>query len=154
MTDSRPTAAILSRWLRDSGSLTRGDVTHIEIDLEHKTDISRLFFLTATYSADAPSGLPRRLVVKTPPLQASAEDYSPSELKFYREVAPLLASPPVVRCLAVVENEERDSGTIVLEDLRATHDHPPWPIPPARSQAELAIDALACVHARYWEAPA
>jgi hypothetical protein len=153
MDDSWPTAANLSRWLRHSGSLSRGDVTHVDVDLEHKTDISRLFFLTATYSADAPPDLPQRLVVKTPPAQASAEDYSPSELKFYREVAPVLASPPLVRCLAVIENEERSSGTIVLEDLRTTHDHPAWPIPPTRSQAELAIDALAHVHARFWEAP-
>jgi len=149
MDESWPTAAKLSRWLRHSGNLSCGTVTQADVDLEHQTEISRLFFLTAAYSADAPADLPRRLVVKTPPVQANAEDYSPSELQFYREVAPVLASPPVVRCLAVVENE----GTIVLEDLRATHDHPPWPIPPTKDQAEIAIDALAHVHGSYWEAP-
>ena len=149
MDDSWPTAAKLSRWLRHSGSLACGSVTHVDVALEHKSEISSLFFLTATYSVDAPSDLPRRLVVKTPPAQAGGEDYSPSELQFYREVAPPLASPPVVRCLAVIENE----GTIVLEDLRATHDHPLWPIPPTKFQAEIAIDALAHVHAPYWEAP-
>jgi hypothetical protein len=140
-----PTAAILSDWLRDSGSLPRGDVAHVHIDLTHKTEISKLVFLTATYTPEAPSDLPRRLVVKSPLVQPDVY----SESQFYREVAPMFASPPVAPCFAVVED---GSGIIVLEDLRATHDHPPWPIPPSREQSEVAIDALARVHAACWEA--
>jgi len=142
-----PTATTLSDWLRRSGSLPNGDVAHVHIDLTHKTDISKLVFLTATYTPDAPPHLPRRLVVKSPFVQPAMKN----ESEFYREVAPMLASPPVAPCLAVVEN---DSEILVLEDFRATHDHPPWPIPPGREQSEAAIDALARVHAAYWEAPA
>lgn len=134
---------VLSQWLRDSGTLSRGDILHLEIDLEHQTDISRLTFVTATFSSGAPANLPVRMVVKTP----LSSDHRPAEVQFYREVAPVLPTPPLVRCLATVEDE----GTIVLEDLRATHNHRPWPIPPSRPQAETAIDALAHVHARYWE---
>jgi len=132
-----PTAATLSDWLRR-------DVVHIHLDLEHKTPISTLFFVTATYSG--PSDLPRHIVVKSPLVPPTAD----CELKFYREVAPLIGSPPLVNCLAAVENGS--SEVIVLEDLRATHDHPPWPIPPNREQSEAAIDALAHVHAVCWEA--
>ena len=141
-----PTAATLSEWLRRSGTLRSGDVAHVHIDLTHTTEISKLVFLIATYSPDAPPDLPRRLVVKSPLVQPSS--YSESE--FYREVAPMLASPPLAACHAVVDD---GSGIIVLEDLRATHDHPPWPIPPSREQSEAAIDVLARVHAAYWEAP-
>ncbi|PWT92610.1 MAG: aminoglycoside phosphotransferase, partial [Blastocatellia bacterium] len=56
-------------------------------------------------------------------------------------------------CLAALESDDKSSGLIVLEDLRATHDHPIWPIPPSNDQSEMAVDALAMVHARCWEAP-
>jgi len=139
MYDSQPTAAALSDWLGR-------DVAHIHLDLEHKTPISTLFFVTATYTPGAPPDLPRHIVVKSPLVPPTAD----CELKFYREVAPIIGSPPLVNCLAAVENGS--SEVIVIEDLRATHDHPPWPIPPSRGQSELAIDALAHVHAACWEA--
>ena len=60
-----------------------------------------------------------------------------------------METPPVVRCLATIE----DSSTIVIEDLRSTHDHPPWPVPPSRTQCERAVEALAHVHAHWWESP-
>src|SRR6476469_2485002 len=95
-----PTAATLSEWLRHSGTLRSGDVAHVHIDLTHKTEISKLVFLIATYTPDAPPDLPRRLVVKSPLVQPSS--YSESE--FYREVAPMLASPPLAACHAVVDD--------------------------------------------------
>lgn len=120
-------------------------VTDLRIELELDTTISKLVFLTATYSAEAPADLPRRLVVKSP---HSVEN---SEVKFYRQLAPVMETPPIVRCLAAIEDWDR--GTVVLEDLRATHDHPPWPLPPSRSHCELAVEALARVHAQWWESP-
>jgi hypothetical protein len=150
MDDTSLTAATLSSWLRRSGSLPGGDISEIHIDLEHSAPISKLYFLTATYTPDAPADLPRHLVVKSPWVQASGDG---PEMQFYRDVAPTLATPPLVRCLAAIENSAEMTETIVLEDLRATHDQRPWPIPPTKSQSEAAIDALAHVHARYWEAP-
>ncbi len=144
-----PTAATLSDWLRRSGSLPNGAVEHVHVDLVHKTYISKLFFLTATYTPDVPSDLPRHLVVKSPLVPPTAD----CELKFFREVAPIIGSPPLVNCLAAVENSDGSSEVIVLEDIRATHDHPPWPIPPGRAQSEVAIDVLARVHALCWGAP-
>jgi len=150
MSDSPPTAATLSHWLRRSGSLPRGDITQVHVNLDHQTPISSLLFLTVEYTADAPTDLPRRIVVKSPHARSSGDG---AEVQFYRDVAPILTSPPLVRCLAVLENSDTNRETIVLEDLRATHDHPDWPIPPPVNQSEQAIDALAHLHARYWEAP-
>ena len=151
MRNSSLTAETLSRWLHSSGTLSRGRVTDVQVNLEFETPISTLFFLTATYSSDAPADLPRHLVVKSP-LSTPALSESNAELWFYRDLAPSLGTPPAARCLATIADES-DSETIVLEDLRATHDHPPWPLPPSRMQCELALDALARLHARWWEAP-
>lgn len=147
MNDSLPIVAKLSDWLRRSGALSRGDITHVKIDLEYNAPISKLVFVTTTYTPDAPPDLSRHLVIKSPVAQVSDN----SEIQFYREVATLLPAPPLVRCVATVEDE--NYGTIVLEDLRATHDHPPWPVPPTTKQSKLAIDALAQVHSKYWESP-
>ena len=152
MLDSSPTAATLSRLLRASGTLRSGDIAHIEIDLQHNTDLSKLVFLTATYTSDAPADLPRHLVIKTPLVQSSQDDHSRGELQFYRRVSSVLSCPPVPQCLAAIESDDGNAGIIVLEDLRATHDQRPWPLPPTKYQSETAIDALAHVHAAYWEA--
>src|SRR5262245_16653841 len=124
MRDALPTPARLTSWLRASGILPRGEIIHVHADLQHTTDISKLVFLTATYTPDAPSGLPHRLVVKSPLVQPSNQEHGRAELRFYRDVAPLVAGPPVVQCLAVVKENDRESATLVLEDLRSTHDHP------------------------------
>lgn len=152
MDDWMPTAATLSRWLHDFGTLPCGAISEVRVELEVETTISRLAFLTATYSPDAPANLPRQLVVKSPLAEHRGEDYGDSELQFYRQLAPALGTPPLVRCLAA--DSDGTPGVVVLEDLRATHDHPPWPIPPSRNQCESAINALAWVHAQWWEAPA
>jgi hypothetical protein len=146
------TATILSRWLSDSGTLVSGAVVDVHVELETETTTSTLVFLNVTYSRDIANSLSPHLVVKSPLSPASARESGDSELQFYRRIAPSREAPPLVRCYAAVE--DRDNEVIVLEDLRSTHDHPPWPIPPSRKQCEAAVDALARVHARWWESPA
>jgi hypothetical protein len=142
---------LLSRWLLHSGALTTGRVTAIEIDADIETPISRLIFLKATYS-DPHNDLPDRLVVKVQAPLGIVPDAGERELEFYATLAPQIGSPPLARCLAAIRRDEESSqGVLVLQDLRATHDHPSWPLPPSPSQSERAVDALARVHARWWE---
>jgi ecdysteroid kinase len=151
MRNSSPTAAILSSWLRRSGTLACGAINDVRVELEVETTISKLVFITVVYSSDAPANLPSQMVVKSPLNVPTILDDSTAEMQFYSRLAPVLGAPPLVRCLAT--GEDGDDGTVVLEDLRATHDHPPWPLPPSRKQCESALDALARVHAQWWEAP-
>jgi aminoglycoside phosphotransferase (APT) family kinase protein len=132
--------------------LPSGAVTGVRVELETETTTSMLRCLTVSYSPDAPNDSPRYLVVKSP--SSSDRKANSSELQFYRVLAPVLGTPPLVRCYAVIADGDGDPGTLVLEDVRATHDHPPWPIPPSRNQCEAALDTLASVHAQWWEAPA
>lgn len=146
------TATKLSRWLHGSDALPHGSVTDVRVELEIKSHTSTLVFVTATYSPDAPSDLPRNLIIKSPLVSRGAREVNSSELQFYRLLAPVLGTPPLVRCYAATEHDDDEPGILVLEDLRATHDHPPWPIPPSRKESEAAVDALARVHAQFWEA--
>jgi hypothetical protein len=151
---ARPlTASILSDWLHRFGALSSGAVADIRVEQEITTWVSTLTFLTAAYTSDASADLPRRLVVKSLLVPPAAPDDHGAEAHFYRNVAPLLGGPPLVRCVAALDGNDADSETVVLEDLRETHDHPPWPLPPSPAQCERAIDALARIHAHWWEAP-
>jgi Ecdysteroid kinase-like family len=146
MRDPSLTAETLTRWLRDAGTMTRGVVTDVRVELEHDTPISKLVFLSVTYSSEAEAALPRSLAIKWPRL--SHED---SEVQFYRQLAPSMAAPPVLRCLAAIQ--DFDTNILVLEDLRASHNHPAWPLPPSWTDCERAVAALAQVHAQWWESP-
>lgn len=145
---------VLSEWMSRSGSLPRGRIESLRVDLEHETSISNLVFVEATYTPDAPPDLPTRLVVKSPLLASPTPRNGMGEAAFYTQLAPLAGTPPLVRCVAAVEAQGDVREVLVLEDVRATHDHPSWPLPPSRVQCELAIETLAQIHARWWEAPA
>ncbi|MEO8192920.1 MAG: aminoglycoside phosphotransferase family protein [Gemmatimonadales bacterium] len=152
MHQSAVSPEVLSRLLHSSGALPAGTVTAIDIDREVETPVSRLAFVTATYSSDSPPGLPHQLVVKSPIVSSILPDAGARELEFYRRLAPTIGSPPLARCLATVDAGNGAPETLVLQDLRATHDHPAWPLPPSRVQSERAVETLAHVHAEWWEA--
>jgi hypothetical protein len=142
----------LTGWLRHSGALGAGRVRRVDTELEVPTGVSTLVFLRVAY-AGAPDDLPTHVVVKQPMASAPMPNVGGAEVEFYRRLAPSLGAPPLVRCLAAMEGVGQCPPTLVLEDLRATHDHRPWPLPPSRWQSGAAIDALADVHARWWQHP-
>src|SRR5690349_3238537 len=96
---ARLSAAEFTAMLRDAGALPRGAVTSLEITKRVRTEVSHLCFATATYSDDAPQ-LPRNVMVKWPVEGGPAPEGGLPELTFYRKLAPALASPPIVRCVA------------------------------------------------------
>jgi hypothetical protein len=137
--------------LREGGRLARGAVTGVEVRRRLQTTVSHLCFARLTYDDEA-SGLPNDVLMKWPLAGGAAADQGLSEPAFYKQIAPDLGSPPIVRCIASAPPSS-ETQWLILEDLRSTHTSPPWPDPPSRSEAEGAVTALAHVHARWWEAP-
>ncbi len=144
-------AKALTQWLRTSGTLSSGRVSDVAVQLEHKTTVSTLAFARVAYSADAPPGLPSNVVVKQSLAAGGSPNVAPAEIDFYRRLAPAAPASPLARCLAAIDGDGKRGPLLVLEDLRATHDHKPWPMPPSEHQAEAAVDALASIHACWWE---
>src|SRR5688572_4486395 len=140
-------------WLRRAGSLRDGSVSTIHVNETVDTWVSRLFFLTASYT-DAPD-LPTALVIKMP--SASALEASPDanrkEAQFYGSLAPTLDNSPTVRCFAALEPHDDEPAILVLEDVRATHHTSSWPSPPSDAECESAIDTLAQIHAHWFRSP-
>ena len=141
----------LTSALRAAGTLQRGDVASVEVTEQLETTVSCLNFVNASYSAGATPSLPARLLLKWPLERSAAPEQVGAESVFYREVAPKLPAPPIVRCLAVAPPES-DQQWLLLEDLRSSHACPPWPERPSDQQVQGAVAVLAQFHCRWWDA--
>jgi hypothetical protein len=143
------TPEALTSALRASGKLHEGEVARVTVTQEQQTAISHLRFLEVGYNSASLPALPTRLLLKWP-IQPSTEPGADAESTFYRDLAPALSSPPIVRCLAtapVVSTEQ----WLLLEDLRPTHDSPAWPHCPDDRDLQSAVVVLARLHAGWWE---
>lgn len=152
--DSPPTTpAALTAALCEAGTLQRGKIVSVAITKRLETMISHLWFLEIVYSADSSPRLPDRLLLKWALKESAAPEHGDPEVVFYRELAPSLPSPPIVRCLAAAPPTSKDRW-LLIEDLRSSHTNPPWPERPADNHVQAAAAALAQVHARWWDSPA
>jgi Ecdysteroid kinase-like family len=76
------------------------------------------------------------------------------EVEFYKQVAPLASTSLVPRCFDAVLDTETKEWHLVLEDLTGTHViATAWPLPPSFEQCQLMVDALARIHAEWWDHP-
>jgi len=138
--------------LYDAGTLQQGTILSIANTEQIKTPISNLWFLEVIYSSDASPKLPTRLLLKWAHEQSAAPECGDPEVVFYRDLAPLLTSPPMVHCLAAAPPTSKERW-LIIEDLRSSHTNPPWPERPGDKEVHDAVAVLARVHARWWEAP-
>jgi hypothetical protein len=144
------TARDLTGTLRAGGALQRGEVARVEVREQRETAVSHLQWLEVEFSPGSYPALPNRLLLKWP-IAASPADPS-SETTFYRELAPALASPPIVHCLATALESDAVQW-LLLEDLRESHACPPWPEHPPDHDLQAAVAVLARLHAHWWQRP-
>ncbi|HEX6127007.1 MAG TPA: oxidoreductase family protein, partial [Pyrinomonadaceae bacterium] len=110
-----------------------------------------------SYNDALGAGGPRSLFLKIPHVlsESSAvlgvDDHA--EVDFYREVAPGIGCPPLVRCYDAAYLNETKHSHILLEDLTETHSQPEQNTAPCEDMSRLAVEALAKVHARCWKQP-
>jgi Phosphotransferase enzyme family len=145
------TPSELSSALYAAGSLQQGEVVGATITKRFQTTVSNLWFLELEYDGSS-SELPHRLVVKWPLKHSPAPDQGIPEGTFYRELAPMISSPPIVRCLATASPTSKPQW-LILEDLRQSHSNPPWPECPGDDQVYEAVAVLARFHAAWWNSP-
>jgi hypothetical protein len=73
-----------------------------------------------------------------------------AEIEFYERVAPLMPSPPIVRCFDAATSQDQGRAHLLLADLCDTHSHPPQNTAPGEHDSLRAVEALAQCHARWW----
>jgi aminoglycoside phosphotransferase (APT) family kinase protein len=88
--------------------------------------------------------------MKWPVEQSPAPERGIPEVVFYRELAPSLSSPPIVRCLATAASTSKQQW-LILEDLQQTHSNPDWPKQPTTYQLKEVATLLARLHSTWWD---
>ncbi|HEY7356418.1 MAG TPA: phosphotransferase [Ktedonobacterales bacterium] len=151
----------LTAVLRQAGALQQGTVTKIESETTNAFN-SVTSHLFVQYSADAPPDVPTRLILKRNKATNQGAEDGVEEVKFYTFVASLPEHPAIiVPCYAAAYDEQSGDSYLLLQDLSATH-RPPLTREqqiglvegvPAAADLEGVVDALAQLHAYWWDHP-
>jgi hypothetical protein len=143
----------LTSVLRNSGVLGESRVVEVEAENARDTILSHIVRLKLTYDRVV-SGAPPSLLLKT----ARCDRLNPAwvggrqEVAFYTKVATRMPSGLVPRCFDADWNAETNEWHVLLEDLTATHMiATTWPVPPTLDQCTTIVQALAQVHAGWWD---
>jgi thiamine kinase-like enzyme len=109
--------------------------------------------LIPTYSDDAQPTPPARLFLKCSRRDAElgVPGIGNRETQFYNALAGHMQELPVVRCYEAVYSTDVGGAYLLMEDLSETHTAlPPSQLPPLNSDCEQIVDALARIHAFWW----
>ncbi|MBZ0280132.1 MAG: phosphotransferase [Anaerolineae bacterium] len=143
----------LTETLRRANVLPQGQVVSVDQHTSRPfgSVVSRL---KLSYSDDAPSDAPPRLFLKL----AEAENHQQHPERGRREsefygIVPVadFARLPLPRCYSAAHSTA--GFHLLLDDLSETYVTIPHPLPPNQRQSEQAVDALAMLHAYWWDSP-
>lgn len=120
---------------------------------EERVSTARRIGLEVDYATDAPSDLPRRLIVKVARPGMGDIPLYDNEVNVYLRLGDELpVNTP--RCLGAVRDVASSSFGLILEDLRPHGVQFPSVLTPTTSaDLEKLLDQLATLHAKYWESP-
>jgi hypothetical protein len=133
----------LTAALHQSGALSAGHVSEVEA-LQIGDRPGNKWFLLLHYSPDAAGECPPRLFFKLGSRLREAQFYQAAQLT--------QGQLPVVPCYAVGIDDA--NSHLLLRDMSATHEaRPPSQLPPVIAECEMIVDALADLHAAWWDHP-
>ena len=143
---SQVTPQWLTERLRLSGRLQDAEVVNATIRPSRSSAVVRI---EVQYS-DRVRQLPKRFYLKV----GGADECVEREAEFLRDMASLMDDPPTVPWYDVAYDPERDRAHILSKNMSRTHHHGNWTIGPTlREQTEQFVDAMARVHAHWWDHP-
>jgi hypothetical protein len=135
--------------LEESGNLVAGRVQEVKV-APLRSHASAAAMLVLTYTAGASSLAPSTLFCKL--FHGNAFWGGWAEVTFFEELVRHMDSPSLPCCYAAAADRNTQAGYVLLQDLRLTHFLPAAG-PRTTAQYEQAVDALARLHAHWWEHP-
>ncbi len=148
------TPAGLTETLLGNGHLRRGSVSEISTTT-FSSIFSNFYCLGITYSPDAAPALPARMILKVPfDDNEAALDMGLKEVFAYGKLREVMPDPPIVRCFDSFADAQTRRSHLLLEDLSPTHFRGDAPDNISPRQWELCVEALADLHAFWWESEA
>jgi len=140
----------LTAALREAGVLDKGMAEQVEIDTSRPFG-AIVAYLKVRYSSDAPMNAPSSLFLKVanPETHSKWPERGKREVEFYNAIpAADYSRLPVPRCYGAAFS--LDGVHLLLENLADTNTILQHPFPPSEAQAEQVVDALAKIHAYWW----
>ncbi len=128
----------------------------MDVILAKELPISAVSRLRITYKNTGDESCPKSLFLKLPRVMADdggLPNDGRTEVEFYREVAPGMSCPPLIRCYDAAFSQQTKRSHILLDDLTETHTQPETGHAPSDEMSRLAVEALAKAHARWWNSP-
>lgn len=144
------TAAWLTGALSNSGALTDGAITRVDVDAG-RGNWSTNARLSLTYAPGSRGDLPRSLFLKLVQADLGDESFGPSEVFYYTRDYAGAAGAPLLRCYAAAYSTEAGRYHLLLEDVSATHI-PAAAKTPTLSYGLALAEGLAALHAYWWGA--
>lgn len=156
-----PTPEWLTNALRQSGLLTTGSVLRAD-ESANAAFNSTVHHLRITYSSDAPPNLPQRMFFKRNLPEAWAQRAGAREVAFFQVAATMSERlPMIVPCYGAAYDATSGDSWLLLSDVSATHAAPVTREQsingagvPTDEQLTAIVEALAGLHAAWWEHPA
>ena len=139
----------LTHVLQEQGYLDEGAVLNVQTKTEKSSnaDTARL---TLIYSKEAIGRMPANLFLKL--CSVNAEQFGSSEISYYTTIAAQIQDPPIPHCYHSAYATTTGHYHLLLEDLTDTHT-PNWKVKPTWENAAKTIDAMAKLHASWWNHP-
>jgi hypothetical protein len=145
----------LTAILRGQGALPRGEVARVTPGKAQTGFASCVWRLEVSYSKEAPASAPKRLFLKVSNPALAPGQFNPDDLRkeilFYRVIAPAMDEAGAIPCYDAVYEPETGASHIILHDVSETHI--PCLSPSSERNCERAVDALARLHAFWWDHP-
>src|SRR5258708_4388219 len=137
----------LQAILRTHGDLAWGTITTFTKTVSRPFGAATVH-IEVGYSQTVTAALPPHFLLKIDGPQSLAGDL---EVEFYTHYGLTLPNSPTVRCFDAVYDGSSRAYHVLLEDLTATHYTVEREAPPTQTEAEHMIDALAILHAGWWD---
>ena len=144
------TPAWLTGVLANSGVLTRGSVTTVDVETGGG-NWSTHAKLALRYAEGVQGALPQRVFLKKVKTAGGDGAFGPSEVTYYTRDYVDVDEALLVRCYDAAYSEAQRRYHLLLDDLSATHCEAYRKMPTLAYGLALA-DGLAAMHARWWGA--
>lgn len=151
------TNAVSAAWLTEAlirnRYLTTGEVTAVVQQPVPflpggQTLTAHLYSLDVEYAPASRRSSPRHFLLKTS--KPDWFDGNRREVEFYEAMRQAEPTDALVRCYAAAFDVTTRSTTLVLEDKGGDQIQTEWPLPHPMPVCEVAVAALAKIHARWW----
>jgi hypothetical protein len=150
------TAAWLTSVLRRQPDYSSAEVLDFTMQVSYPHGQSSAHTIMCALRPRLTDGRDLRLMVKlaSPALATGIPDLGKREVHFYQHAAPYFDKLPIVRCYDAVFDDDQQRLHVVMDDLTETHIAlPPMQLPPPDEDCERMLDALAQLHAAWWDQP-